>query len=95
VAAAFPDCLISPEHSVLRYYAYSAPFAELRRGIVTTPDSMRDVYPKAFSLIYTADGPLDLYRNGLKAAVKQGDSLMYRTWFQDPQNEKVKAIYLR
>jgi hypothetical protein len=93
VMAAFPDCLLIPEHYTLRYYAYSAPFAELRRGMVSTPDSMRDVYPKAFSLIYTADGPLDLYRDNLKMAVKHGDSLMYRTWFPDPQNQKVKAVY--
>lgn len=95
VAAAFPDCLIIPEHSNLRYYAYSAPFGELRHGIVTTPETMREVYPKSFTLVYTADGPLDQYRDGLKAAVKRGDSLMYRTWFTDPQNEKVKAIYAR
>jgi len=93
VAEAFPDTLIIPEHYNLRYYAYSAPFVELRRGIATTPETVRDVYPKAFSLIYTADGPLDLYKDGLKTAVKQGDSLIYRTWFPDPQNEKVKAIY--
>lgn len=93
VAEACPDCLIIPEHYNLRYFAYSAPFAELRRGIVSTPDYARDVYPKAFSLIYTADGPLDLYRDPLKTAVKQGDGLIYRTWFADPQNEKVKAIY--
>jgi hypothetical protein len=95
VAAAFPDCLIIPEHSNLRYYAYSAPFGELRHGTVTTPDTTRDVYPKAFTLVYTADGPLDQYRDGLKAAVRRGDALMYRTWFTDPQNEKVKAIYAR
>ncbi|MBV9771778.1 MAG: hypothetical protein JOZ32_19565, partial [Bryobacterales bacterium] len=79
VATTFPDCLLIPEHSDLRYYAYSAPFAELRNGTVSTPEAMRDVYPKAFSLIYTADGPLDLYHDGLKMAVKNGDSLMYRT----------------
>ncbi len=88
-----PDTLLIPEHYNLRYYAYSAPFVELRRGITTTPETVRDVYPKAFSLIYTADGPLDLYKDGLKTAVKQGDSLIYRTWFPDPQNEKVKATY--
>ena len=93
VADAFPDCLLIPEHSNLRYYAYSAPFEELRHGAVSTPATMRDVYPKAFSMIYTADGPLDLYRDSLRAAVKQGDSLMYRTWFQDPQNAKVKAVF--
>jgi hypothetical protein len=95
VAAKFPDCLLIPEHSNLRYYAYSAPFAELRHGALATPISALDVYPKAFSAIYTADGPLDLYRDNLKAAVKRGDSLMYRTWFTDPQNQKVKAIYSR
>lgn len=93
VAAAFPDCLLIPEHSNLRYFAYSAPSVELRHGIVSTPDSVRAAYPKAFSVIYTADGPLDLDHDALKAAVKRGDSLMYRTWFADPQNEKVKAIY--
>ena len=93
IADAYPDCLLIPEHSNLEYYAYSAPYEELRHGAVSTPEPARDVYPKAFSLIYTADGPLDLYRDGLKTAVKQGDSLMYRTWFADPQNAKVKAIY--
>ena len=93
VAAAFPDCLIIPEHSNMRYYAYSAPYGELRGGVTSTPEGVRDVYPKAFSVLYTADGPLDLYRDNLKSAVKHGDSLMYRTWFLDPQNEKVKSMY--
>ena len=93
VARTFPDCLLIPEHSNLLYYAYSAPFAELRHGTTTTPAYTRAVYPKAFSAIYTADGPLDLYRDGLRTAVKRGDSLIYRTWFSDPQNFKVKAIY--
>ena len=93
VHQAFPDCLLIPEHSTLRYYAYSAPFAELRHGTINTPNAIHQVYPQAFSAIYTADGPLDFYRDGLKEAVKRGDSLMYRTWFQDPQNDKVRAIY--
>jgi hypothetical protein len=93
VAAAFPDCLLIPEHSNIRYFAYSAPSVELRHGIVSTPDYVRDAYPQAFSVIYTADGPLDLDHDALKAAVKRGDSLMYRTWYPDPQNEKVKSIY--
>jgi hypothetical protein len=93
VATAFPDCLLIPEHSNLRYFAYSAPSVELRHGIVSTPEAVRDAYPKAFSIIYTADGPLDLEHDALKGAVKRGDILMYRTWYPDPQNEKVKAIY--
>lgn len=93
VASAFPDCLLIPERATLRYYAYAAPAGELRQGVVSTPDAVREVYPQAFSLIYTADGPLDLYRANLLAAVKRGDSLMYRTWYPDPQNDKVKSLY--
>jgi hypothetical protein len=93
VAAAFPDCLLVPERATLGYYAYSAPSGELRQGMVSTPDTVREVYPKAFSLIYTADGPLDLYRTSLVASVKHGDTMMYRTWYPDPQNYKVKSLY--
>src|SRR5579871_1827771 len=95
VATAFPEILIIPEHSNLRYYAYSAPYKELNKGLISTPGLVRETYPNASSTIYTADGPLDLYRDDLAAAVKRGDMLMYRTWYADPQNEKVKAIYKR
>lgn len=95
VAAAFPDVLLVPEHSDLRYYAYSAPYKELRRGEVTTSADVRAVYPNAFSFIYTADGPLDLYHKSLVKAVQQGDSMMYRTWYADPQNEKVKSLFVK
>ncbi len=93
VAAAFPDCLLIPEHSNLRYYSYSIPYAELRHGQFGTLDSVHRAYPNASSLIYTADGPLDLYHAELASAVKRGDILMYRTWYPDPQNEKVKSLY--
>jgi hypothetical protein len=92
VLDAFPDILLIPEHSTMRYYAYSAPYKELRKGGLGTDDGVRAVYPEAFSVIYTADGPLDLYQKRLTNSVKQGDVLMYRTWFPDPQNEKVKAL---
>jgi hypothetical protein len=92
VLAAFPDILLIPEHSTTRYYAYSAPYKELRKGGLGTDDGIRAVYPDAFSVIYTSDGPLDLYQKRLTNSVKRGDVLMYRTWFPDPQNEKVKAL---
>jgi hypothetical protein len=93
VAAQFPDVLLIPEHSTPRYYAYAAPYKELRQGYVSTDAAINAIYPKAFTLIYTADGPLDFNRKTLSAAVRHGDSLIYRTWFHDPQNEKVKALY--
>jgi hypothetical protein len=92
VARAFPDVLLIPEHSNLRYYSFSAPFREMRQGYVSTSDTVRIAYPSAFTVIYTADGPLDLYHKLLADAVKRGDSLMYRTWYRDPQNEKVKSL---
>ena len=95
VATALPDVLLIPEHSNFRYYSFSAPFRELRQGYVSTPDAVHAAYPNAFTLIYTADGPLDLYHNSLAAAVKRGDSLMYRAWYADPQNEKVKSLVRR
>jgi hypothetical protein len=93
IATAFPDVLLVPEHSTLRYYAYTAPYKELRQGYASTDQAILSVYPNAFTLIYTADGPLDYHRKALAAAVKRGDSLMYRTWYPDPQNEKVKGLY--
>ena len=95
VATALPDVLLIPEHSNFRYYSFSAPFRELRQGYVSTPSAVHAAYPNAFTLIYTADGPLDLYHNSLAAAVKRGDSLMYRAWYADPQNEKVKSLVRR
>jgi hypothetical protein len=95
VAAAFPDVLLIPEHSNLRYHSFSAPFRELRQGYVSTPPAVHAAYPKAFTVIYTADGPLDMYHKLLQAAVTRGDDLMYRTWYADPQNEKVKSLMKR
>ena len=93
LAKTFPDVLLVPEHSTLRYYAYTAPYRELRQGYASTDAAVLETYPKAFTLIYTADGPLDFQHKTLASAVKRGDSLIYRTWFRDPQNEKVKALY--
>jgi len=93
VASKFPDCLLIPEHSNLRYYSYSIPYAELRGGRAGTTEAVRHTYPNAATLVYTADGPLDLYKAQLSEGIKHGDILMYRTWWPDPQNEKVRLLY--
>jgi hypothetical protein len=92
VSAAFPDVLLIPEHRTLRYYAYSAPYAELRNGDIGISDDVRTVYPDAFPLIYTADGNLDLFKTKLTREAKLGSAFMYRTWYPDPQNQKVRAL---
>ena len=95
VSATFPDVLLVPEHSNLRYYAYSAPYRELRQGFTGTTEFAHNTYPKAFTVIYTADGLIDYYHKGLVSAVKSGDTLMYRTWWRDPQNDKLKTLASR
>jgi hypothetical protein len=93
VAKAFPDVLLIPEHSNLAYYSASAPYAELRRGVTSTPVLARRIYKNAFSVISVTDGPIDQSFNQLGEAVKQGDSLFARAWFADPTIDKVTAIY--
>jgi len=85
--------LLMPEHKQVRYYGVSAPYAELRGGILGTPEHIRRIYPGTFTVLCTSDGDLDGHRADLVSAVKHGDILLFRAWWDDPQNAKVKAIY--
>jgi len=85
--------LLMPEHQNVRYYSATAPYDELRGGILGTPDHIRRVYPGAFTVLNTSDGDLDGRHADLVTAVKGGDILLFRAWFDDPQNAKVKAVY--
>lgn len=93
VAAAYPDVLLIPEHHTLAYYGTTAPYRELRLGFATSPAIAKKVYPRAFSVINTADGNIDDQWDQLKHAVSQGDVLMFRGWFDDPSLRKIKALY--
>ena len=93
VAATFPDILLVPEHSNLRYYAYSAPYHDLRQNAFRTADAVRTIYPKAFSIVNTTDGPVDQHYDELITAVTKGDILLYRTWYREPVQNKLKIIY--
>jgi hypothetical protein len=92
VADSYPDVLLMPEHKNAAYYSETAPYAELRGGISSTPEFVRGIYPGAFSVINTADGPIDQEYAELQKAVARGDILMFRAWFADPANEKVKNL---
>jgi hypothetical protein len=92
VAKAFPDVLLIPEHKNVAYYSKSAPYSESRGGSYSTPDIVTAIYPRAFSVINTADGSVDKHYAELLAAVNRGDILMFRSWFDDPANPLVKAI---
>ena len=93
VARANPDTLLLPEQKDTRYYAYTAPYMEFRQGYAGVPDKVRALYPNSFSAIYAPDGPIDERRADLVAAVKRGDILLFRGWWPDPVNAKIKSIY--
>lgn len=87
-----PGVLLIPEHAGLFYYAFSAPYGELRRGVTSAPEMARQIYPRAFRVINTSDGPIYRLRSALAIAVRQGDILMFRAWFADPANPMVQAL---
>lgn len=87
------EALIMPEHKNTRYYAYTAPYAELRLGATGTPGLVRAAYPQAFTNVYVADGPLQPDHDALVAAVRRGDILMFRAWWDDPQNVPLRGLY--
>ena len=93
-AAANPDVLLMPEQENLRYYAYMAPFNSFfHHRTTSTPKEVWRVYPDAFSMIYSPEGPIDEYHDALLEAVKHGDILVINAWFDSAANEKVKKIY--
>ena len=95
VSTAFPNVLLMPEHSSPKYYAYTAPGLGLRDGHAETPSTVRAIYPTAFSVIYTADGPIQQQIDELRDGVLHGDILMYRSWFDDePANSLLKNLFL-
>ncbi len=77
LADRFPDVLLIPEHENTRYYASTAPYAELRLGTTQTPDSVLQAYPSAFSVICTMGGDVVANHDQLVAAVRQGNILMF------------------
>ena len=90
---AFPNVLFLPEHSDMQYYAYTAPYKQLNQGNTSTTPDVRTAYPSSFTVIYTADGPIAQDFNQLVSAVAAGDSLLFRGWFADPQNQQDLSIY--
>ena len=93
LAAAFPQVLLIPEQKTADYWACSAPYSELRGGWASTPALARSLYPAAFSVLCVNDGPLAARHPELVAAVARGDVLLFRAWWDDPEQAEVRAIY--
>jgi len=94
LAQKHPNCLLIPEHKTDQYWAYTAPYGELRLGTSSTPEEVRLTYPHGFSVLRVVDGPsLDDTAAELAASVRAGDVLLFRPWWNDPSNQQIKHIY--
>jgi hypothetical protein len=94
----YPDVLLIPEHENRRYFAYTAPYYDWKGrekwpGTRSLSIAQISFYPKAFSVINTADGDLNGQRSELLDAVKRGNILLYRTWWRSPEFDAVSSIY--
>ena len=93
LARRFPDVLLIPEQSSTRHFAYSAPYHQIMQGFTATPPEVRAVYRDSFTALRVAELPLiEKNFDALVKAVQGGDILLYRTWFDDPENEPLKRI---
>ena len=64
--------------------------------VASTPAGVREAYPHAFSVLRVVDGPPLSDPDSiskLSAAVKAGDILLVRPWWDDPQTTDIKHIY--
>ena len=100
-----PNTLIIPENIWPKDYAYTAPLASYTAPYkpLHTPSDIRAIWPGAFTVTYIGDAPShDLKRNEhnprqweeFVQAVRQGDILTFRAWFEDePLNNQIRGIY--
>lgn len=88
-AAAFPDCLIIPEHRYDEYFQVTAPyFTWNNKEAPIIPDHVKIKYPNAFCVAATnSETPM------LDEGVKQGNILTFEAWWANPHNERIKAAY--
>ena len=93
LAGAGINALVMPEHKNLRYFAYTAPYAELRLGVTGTSALARTAYPSAHLSIYAPDGPLAEDHEALVKSVRRGDLLLFRAWWDDPQNAEIRSVF--
>ncbi len=99
VAKALPDVLIIPENIWPKHYAYTAPLASFTAPYkpLHTPAEVRSIWPGAFTVTYVGDAPggsLKSRWGEFVEAVRAGDILSFRAWFDDePLNSEVREIY--
>jgi hypothetical protein len=105
VLKAVPNALIIPENIWPKDYAYTAPLGSYTAPYkpLHTPSEILDLWPKAFTVTYIGEAPNhDLKRNEsnprqweeFREAVRRGDILTFRAWFDDePLNSQIRELY--
>jgi hypothetical protein len=94
VAEAHPDVLLIPENESSRYFAYSAPLnSYLHHRITATPVGARLVYPGAFSVLLVEEGIKPEDRNAIRAAIRNGDILLFNCWYRHEGLSEIKNLY--
>lgn len=90
VARQFPDCLIMPEWEggLHKYWQYTAPFKQLYQYRLTVAPNVRDVVYNAFMVLNIGDSNMDL-----TPAVKDGNILMFRAWYDAPEINLIRQAY--
>jgi len=92
----FPTVLLIPEWEQPLHYAYTAPLQSFfHHGITGTPESIRDLYPKAF-IVNMMDniGQVDeSVRQKVGASVRSGDVPMINGWYIHAGMEAVRGLY--
>ncbi|RYE54356.1 MAG: hypothetical protein EOP48_12500 [Sphingobacteriales bacterium] len=89
-----PDVLIIPEHERISYYAYTAPFSDLKFENILLEEEVKSIYPEAFKVINVPEGLKGTEAENianLVASLKQGNIFLFRPWFNDqPTNNLIK-----
>ncbi len=93
VARAHPDVLLIPEHQNAAYYAYTAPYNHSNEASAFTPDEVRALYPRAFSVVKLMGDDFDSMRAAIIEAARHGDILMFNGWYDSPDGAYVRDVY--
>lgn len=92
VAAAHPDVLLIPEMSTVGYYGFCAPYGSVADGDLGPTAEALHIYPNAVRTIVTGDADLAGNHAALVNAVRRGNILFFRGWYDSPEIPQVKAI---
>ncbi len=103
IAEAHPDVLLIPELRSEEWtfhaaqWAYTVPYEQLDyTGNVATPKWIQRIFPNGRVANYVANTKpekLEELHEDLVEAVRRGDIMMGRGWFNDAQNKRIKTVY--